>query len=196
MHIYFVLDRFGSMQSIAPDVTGGFNAFLAAQQADGSDVLLTLVQFDSQDLTRYSSTRPPSRVHDPSPRLLSCREVGPRSTTRWVTSLPTPPSEPRGGASRTNPRRRSCSSPSPTGRRIDLIKKWEVHGWSFAYLGANQDAYAEGGRIGYSAASSQNLVADAAGTAAVFASSSAAILRRRSKIRSGETYDPADLFEG
>ena len=36
MHIYFVLNRSGSMQSIAPDVIGGFNAFLAAQQADGS----------------------------------------------------------------------------------------------------------------------------------------------------------------
>jgi hypothetical protein len=49
VHIYFVLDRSGWMQSIAPDVIGGFNAFLAAQQADGSDALLTLVQFDSQD---------------------------------------------------------------------------------------------------------------------------------------------------
>jgi hypothetical protein len=133
--------------------------------------------------------------------------VGPRSTTRWVTSLPTPPSEPRSGASTTSRTRRSCSSPSPTGRKIfsreysrakifELIKNREEQGWSFAYLGANQDAYAEGGRIGYSAASSQNFRADAAGTAAVFASSSAAILRRRSKIRSGETYDPADLFEG
>ena len=65
VHIYFVLDRSGSMQSIAPDVIGGFNAFLAAQQADGSDALLTLVQFDSQNLTRYSSTRPPSRVPHP-----------------------------------------------------------------------------------------------------------------------------------
>jgi hypothetical protein len=49
VHIYFVLDRSGWMQSIAPDVMGGFNAFLVAQQADGSDALLTLVQFDSQD---------------------------------------------------------------------------------------------------------------------------------------------------
>ena len=79
---------------------------------------------------------------------------------------------------------------------FELIKKREEQGWSFAYLGANQDAYAEGGRIGFSVASSQNFVADAPGTAAAFASSSAAILRRRSKVRSGETYDPADLFEG
>jgi hypothetical protein len=49
VHIYFVLDRSGSMQSIAPDVIGGFNAFLTAQQADGSDALLTLVQFNSQN---------------------------------------------------------------------------------------------------------------------------------------------------
>jgi len=65
VHIYFVLDRSGSMQSIAPDVIGGFNAFLAAQQADGSDALLTLVQFDSQNLTRYSSTLPLSRLPHP-----------------------------------------------------------------------------------------------------------------------------------
>jgi hypothetical protein len=78
---------------------------------------------------------------------------------------------------------------------FDLINKREVQGWSFAYLCANQDTYADGGRIGYSAASSQNFVADAACTAAVFASSSAAILRRRSKVRSGKAYDPADLFD-
>jgi hypothetical protein len=34
LHIYFVLDRSGSMKSIASDVVGGFNAFLADQQAD------------------------------------------------------------------------------------------------------------------------------------------------------------------
>jgi hypothetical protein len=45
LHIYFVLDRSGSMNAIATDVVGGFNSFLA----DGDDALMTLVQFDSQD---------------------------------------------------------------------------------------------------------------------------------------------------
>jgi hypothetical protein len=49
LHICFLLDRSGSMHSIANDVVGGFNGFLAAQQADGADALMTLVQFDSQD---------------------------------------------------------------------------------------------------------------------------------------------------
>src|SRR5688572_16921432 len=48
-HICFVLDRSGSMASIADDVVGGYNTFLADQQADGKDAVMTLVQSDTQD---------------------------------------------------------------------------------------------------------------------------------------------------
>ena len=41
LHIYFVLDRSGSMSSMASDVIGGFNRFLADQQADGTFVTFT-----------------------------------------------------------------------------------------------------------------------------------------------------------
>ena len=49
LHIYFVLDRSGSMESMASDVVGGFNGFVADQQSDGADALMTLIQFDSND---------------------------------------------------------------------------------------------------------------------------------------------------
>ena len=49
LHIYFVLDRSGSMESMTNDVVGGFNGFLTEQQSDGSDALMTLIQFDSND---------------------------------------------------------------------------------------------------------------------------------------------------
>ena len=45
-HIFFLLDRSGSMASTASDVIGGFNSFLNTQQADGADALMTLIQFD------------------------------------------------------------------------------------------------------------------------------------------------------
>ncbi len=51
-HLYVLLDRSGSMESMRADVIGGFNNLLAEQQADGPDARLTLVQFDSQDRTR------------------------------------------------------------------------------------------------------------------------------------------------
>ena len=48
-HITVILDRTGSMESIRDDVIGGYNAFLAQQQAAPGRATLTLVQFDSQD---------------------------------------------------------------------------------------------------------------------------------------------------
>ena len=48
-HITVILDRTGSMDSIRDDVIGGYNAFLAKNQAAPGHATLTLVQFDSQD---------------------------------------------------------------------------------------------------------------------------------------------------
>merc|ERR1719408_255473 len=51
-HIYFLLDRSGSMQCIADDVIGGFNSFVREQQLESTDSAgldMTLVQFDSKD---------------------------------------------------------------------------------------------------------------------------------------------------
>ena len=39
-HIYFLLDRSGSMESIASDVLGGFNAFVRDQTRDAAESTL------------------------------------------------------------------------------------------------------------------------------------------------------------
>ena len=59
VHIYFVLDRSGSMSSIQADVIGGFNHFVAEQKAQPGKCRLTLVQFDTQEPHRV--------VHLPAP---------------------------------------------------------------------------------------------------------------------------------
>jgi len=48
-HISVVLDRSGSMASIADDIVGGFNTFLAEQRKQEGGGRVTLVQFDGQD---------------------------------------------------------------------------------------------------------------------------------------------------
>ena len=48
-HMYILVDRSGSMESIANDVIGGFNTTISDQQANGPDAKLTVIQFDSQD---------------------------------------------------------------------------------------------------------------------------------------------------
>ncbi|GAC1361460.1 MAG: VWA domain-containing protein [Actinomycetota bacterium] len=206
VHIYFLLDRSGSMQDIASDVIGGFNAFLSAQQANGPDALLTLVQFDSQD------------CHEVLVDGAEIRSVARLTASSFVPRGGTPLYDAMGhtiadAAIRVESRRangqpdeeilfftftdglENQSWEYTRAAIFELIEKRQAQGWSFAYLGANQDAYDEGGHIGYSAASIQNFRADAPGTAAAFASSSTAILRRRNKIRAGGVYENTDLFE-
>ena len=81
-------------------------------------------------------------------------------------------------------------------RLFDLVKRHEQEGWTFAYLGANQDFYAESGRVGFSAANVQNFKGDSQGSRHAFASLSSSVSSRRGKMRSGESVDPTDLFEG
>src|SRR5262249_61637555 len=55
---------------------------------------------------------------------------------------------------------------------FELIRKREQAGWSFMYLGANQDAYAESSQLGYARGSVQNFMADPRGTELAFGSAS------------------------
>ncbi len=207
LHIYFVLDRSGSMQSIAADVIGGFNSFLAAQQADGADAIMTLIQFDSQD------------SHDVLTRAAAIGQVSPLTDRTFVPRGGTPLYDAMGHAIADATIRAEQFWASDQAREevlfvtftdgqenqsveytreklFELIKRREDDGWTFAYLGANQDAYAEGSKIGYAPGSTQNFAADASGSAAVFASLSHAVTNRRQKLRNGERYDNRDLFEG
>src|SRR5688500_8049989 len=48
-HVYFLLDRTGSMASMAADVIGGFNGFVESQRRQPGEARMTLVQFDTVD---------------------------------------------------------------------------------------------------------------------------------------------------
>ncbi len=50
VHISVVLDRSGSMASIADDVVGGFNTFLGEQRKQDGGGRVGLVQFDAHQL--------------------------------------------------------------------------------------------------------------------------------------------------
>ena len=47
-HLYFLLDRSGSMQSIKDDTEGGFDAFIAEQHSQPGECRVTLAQFDDR----------------------------------------------------------------------------------------------------------------------------------------------------
>ena len=55
--IVFVLDRSGSMLSVAEDAVGGFNAFLAEQQKAPQGKRFTLIQFDHEYRVDYDKVK-------------------------------------------------------------------------------------------------------------------------------------------
>src|SRR5690349_20383978 len=79
--ITIILDRSGSMGSIATDVVGGFNHFVTEQRAQPGDCRLTLVQFDDQYEVVYAG-RP--IVEAP---LLTSATFQPRGTTALLDAV-------------------------------------------------------------------------------------------------------------
>jgi hypothetical protein len=208
VHIYFLLDRSGSMSSIASDVIGGFNAFVKEQQlasSDESSLTMTLVQFDSQDPHEVIfSGREISMVP-----LLSKSSFQPRSMTPLYDAL-----------GRTI---RLAESAQLVGERVvvvtfsdglenaskehtqksvfDQITSKRGLGWTFVFLGANQDSYAEGGGLGFSSTNTQNFAFDGQGTKAACSEVSRATKSMRHKLMqeshsNRRVYDSEDFFEG
>ena len=201
VHVHFLLDRSGSMASIAPDVIGGFNEFLRDQQARPGDCRMTLVQFDSQEpFELLAEARNIGEVP-----ALDGRSYRPRGATPLLDAL---------GALLDLAERRlrgrdedpvvvvftdglenasqRWSLPRITAR-IEALKR---DGWSFVFLGANQDAYQEGGRLGFDAGSTSCWPGTADGAHLAFSSVSRSLGAYRKKEALARAAQSADWFEG
>jgi Mg-chelatase subunit ChlD len=205
VHLYVLLDRSGSMASMASDVVGGYNRLLAEQQADGADARLTLVQFDSQD--------PHEVVVDAVP----IREVLPMTAATFQPRGGTPLLDATGrmiakAASHAEHRRllglpperiivvtitdgEENQSRELTLQQVrKLVTARQEEGWVFVFLGAGLDAYAEAERLGYAAASVQAYAPDGAGTQAMWSSVSKHTSRARAAARAAMPADAAGFF--
>lgn len=195
LHIYFLLDRSGSMESIRADVIGGFNTFVAEQKALPDPAVMTLIQFDSQDANEviFSAT-PLDQVDD-----LTVDTFVPRGGTplydamgqaitaaqiRWETRNELGQPEDivfvtftDGGENQS----RNYDRP----KVFELVKNKESDGWTFVYLGANQDAYGEASNMGVAYGGTQNFKGDAVGTAAAYRSLSSNLTRSRTMASAG-----------
>jgi hypothetical protein len=206
-HFYILLDRSGSMESMRADVVGGFNQLIAEQQADGPDARITLVQFDSQD---------PQEVLIDGRRITQAR---PLSHSTFVPRGGTPLLDATGRliarASVRQQERKVLGKRAEAitlltitdgeenqsreyGRKdiVRLVNEKETAGWTFAFLGAGLDAYAEAGGMGYDDRSVQSFMPDGAGAQLAFQNVSQAMVNRRAKLRAGAAFDAADFYEG
>lgn len=148
VEIVAIVDRSGSMQSIATDAIGGFNKFLDDQKKQPGEATLTLCLFDHEHLYPYnnqplpfvapltSTTYQPrgnTALYDAIGRTLS--QLLARSPERAIVVILTDGYE-------------NASTEYNQASVKALITQAEARGWQVHYLGANQDAFAVGAAMG------------------------------------------------
>ncbi len=191
VHITLVLDRSGSMNSIRQDVIGGFNAFVAEQQAQPGKCCLTMIQFDTQSVDHLYVASPIANVKPMRPE-----DFVPRGGTPLYDAIGQAIGE-------TETRIRVKKGPEVQlfviitdgdenqsnryGKRqiFEMIETKQGEGWVFTFLGANQDAYATGEALGIGKQNVSVFFADAGGTAAAYASVSSNTVGLRSAVSKG-----------
>lgn len=147
-----ILDRSGSMETCRDDTIGGFNAFLREQQAEGGT--LSLIQFDHEYQVVYPAT--PIGAVQP----LTTQTFVPRGGTALLDAIGKTIKDIADGTKPTvvilTDGQENSSKEYTKAHIKDLIEQKTKDGWTFVYLGANQDAFAEAGSLGIAPACTVN----------------------------------------
>jgi Mg-chelatase subunit ChlD len=205
-HLYILLDRSGSMSSIANDVIGGYNTFLREQKNNGDDARVTLVQFDSSnpqevvaagipiaEMVELTSDtflpRGSTPLLDATGKLIARARMN--EELRQQNSLQ---AEEIVFVTITDGEEND-SSEFTLAKIQKLIKKCEKDGWTFVFLSAALDAYGDAQGMGMKAGNIQAFSASADGANLAFTSLSGNISRIREMKRMGVDTRDVDVFE-
>lgn len=184
--IMFLIDRSGSMHSTAKDAIGGMKQFIADQQKVEGDCTLSVAQFD----TTYELVHAARDIHHvPAPQLQ------PRGGTALYDSWGRAMADFKAGIKATPKAERpehiifvvitdggeNASQEWTQEKVFAEVTKLTKKGWTFVYLGSNQDAMATGTGLGVAAGSTMTYDNTAIGTFNAYASASTLI----SNVRSG-----------
>lgn len=163
-----LLDRSGSMQSIAGDTRGGFDAYIAREREHPGTTLVTLAQFDDHYDVVYANrpigTVPPLTL-EPRGRTALLDAIG-RFVTEVGAGLAALPEDRRPGdvtvLVMTDGRENASVQWSIDAVRELITQQESVYSWDFVFLGANMDAVAVGASLGFAPGKSMTYDADGA----------------------------------
>jgi len=170
--LVFIVDRSGSMYSIASDMQGAIKSVLSDQQENyKGDIDVTFVRFDTQYEEVFSGTP----IKDISEDDL---KIEPRGSTALLDAMGQTLNTFERKFSETAKKNRpekvlfliitdgeeNASKEYSRDRVFGMIKTLERdHDWGFTFIGANQDAIQAGHSIGVMRSKSLNYDADAVG---------------------------------
>ncbi len=196
-----ILDRSGSMMTIADDIVDGFNALLANQRTQPGEVFVTLAQFDTEDPFELLIDAVPLRevtdmerewyqprgstpLYDAIGRLLShidASHIGQKGDVDHVVAIVTDGQE-------------NASSEFSRKQVFDLIKQRSDDGWVFIYLGSEPQSYDDAHHISVSQANARNWDKSSYGTRDMMDKVSSSLTSHRGKTRDQRRRDKDDFY--
>jgi uncharacterized protein YegL len=177
--VIFILDRSGSMSSLAEDTIGGYNSFIDTQRLVPGECKLTTVLFDDQYELLHDG------VDLRSVPKLTSKEYFARGMTALLDAVGKTINAVGERLANTDEGERpeqvivvittDGQENSSKEFKAEAIKKMVTtqekdYNWKFLFLGANIDAFAEGGNMGFASRNTAQYDASAKGTQMLYAS--------------------------
>ena len=200
-------DRSGSMSGLRQGLIDGTNEFLDGQRSGPGRCRVTIAQFDSEELLRIAvDARRIERV-----RPMQGSDFEPRGMTPLYDAIASLIARAdRRIADRERRGKRAeeqtvviitdglenASTDCTQSQVFDLITEQRAQGWTFVFLGANQDSYEVGGAMGIARGNISNWDASAEGARVAQRSVSRAYAERRRMSTAARAASRDDFFSG
>lgn len=183
-----LLDRSGSMQSIADDIRGGFDSFIGKEREQDGNTVVTLAQFDQQYELVYSSqpirTVPPL-VLQPRGSTALYDAIGRLITDVGVELAALPEGERPGSVTvvvMTDGHENASKEWTNAAVRALIAQQEKDYQWDFVFLGSNIDAVDVGTDLGFARDKSMTYVSTTVGVTAAFDSVASYQDRKRAQV--------------
>ena len=175
-HVSMLLDRSGSMATTKNDTIGGINSFIEEQRKVPGVMTLTLCQFDTEydvvhnalDIQKIPLLTDQSFIPRGSTALLDALAKCIIDTGKKLAEIPEDDRPERVMMVIVTDGEENSSREQTKKSVADMVKHQEdAYKWHFVYIGANQDAFSEAGKMGMSAG--LNYHASTVGTRSAYA---------------------------
>jgi len=187
VHIICILDRSGSMGSLASDVIGGFNQFLKEQKELDGDAILSLILFDDRYDLIYNRV-PLGDVKELTADVYSVRgmtalndaigkTINSNSDDNAIVFINTDGLE-------------NSSREYTTDNARRLVEEKQNDGWEFLFAGVGIDAFNQGGKnYGMSLTSTGTFDRSSAGMVSSYSHASSVTSNYRSSVAMKDSSD-------
>jgi ADP-ribosylglycohydrolase len=203
VHVSFLIDRSGSMAGMVGDVIGGYNEFVKEQQATEGTCTFTAVQFDTGEPYKVTvdaveiSQVPELTAHDYQPRggtpLLDAFGMLVESVTKREEGLKEPEDQ---IVVVFTDGHENASQQWTRERLFAVVEEKKAAGWTFVFMGANQDSYAMGRDLGFDRENIQNYRGDGRGTRMAMKSFSRGMSEYRTSMPEEKIRRKKDFYAG